>query len=266
LRPLPPLIIPPGAYDFTYNGLWGLISGPGSQSQIVSVDGSRPPLRFPYDMDNFSCASTTQVVVITRKDRTFAAIEGTTGRTIWAKKFEPSFRGIWISPDGRRLIGSSYEGKLATIDLHTGQILRLVDAHRLNLSSLNFSRDGKMFLTGGGEGDAVLWDSDTLRRIVEFRGTGGREIEGGDISPDGKRVVTCNIAGAWQIWDRESGKELTEIRASRVSLRSVVFTADGRKILSAGEDGLVRVWAALDRDPTVRIPLPYEAAARLGSP
>ncbi len=260
---MPGLQLPPGTYDFTYNGLWGLVSGPGNQSQIVAVDGSQSPIQLPYDLDNFTCASTSDTFVVTAKDRTFAGVSGKSRQELWRKQFDPSFQGIWITPDGKGLIGASPEGGLASIDLQSGKILRLIDAHWLNISSLNFSSDGRYFLTGGGDGQTVLWDTRSLARLMVFQGTSGRDIKGADISPDGKRVVTCNITGAWQIWDRATGKELTEVRASRVPLLSVVFTSDGRRVLTAGEDGLVRVWAALDRDPTIRIPLPPEATEKL---
>jgi hypothetical protein len=38
-------------------------------------------------------------------------------------------------------------------------------------------------------------------------------------------------------------------------LKSALFSGDGKKILTAGEDGLVKEWSGIERDPTVRIPI-----------
>jgi WD40 repeat protein len=168
-----------------------------------------------------------------------------------------------MSADCAHVICSSQDGEIFSLDPLTGSVLRRTSAHRLQLTCLNFSHDGRFFVTGGGDGKAILWDTNTLDKLMEFRGNAAQEIPSADVSPDGARVVTCNRTGAWQIWDSRTGEQLTEIRASNLPLNSIVFSSDGKTLMTAGEDGYVRAWKALDEDPTVRIALPRGAAQEL---
>jgi len=262
LTPLPTLTLPNGAHDLTYSALWCIAPSAGDRSKVVSIDGSVPTIEFPYRLDNLTCGVHNDVMVVMDQSRQFLGISGKTHAQLWSRRYEAAIRSIWMSPDSKRLIASTYDGQLATLDPNTGEILRRSKGHKLQITALNFSRDSRLFLTGGGDGKAILWDGDTLAKLAEFRGNTA-DIESADLSPDGKRVATCNVAGAWQIWDRYTGDQLTEIRASNLPLRSIVFSADGRKLLTAGDDGLVRSWSGPDRDPTVRIPVPSSAVRNI---
>jgi WD40 repeat protein len=80
-------------------------------------------------------------------------------------------------------------------------------------------------------------------------------MSGADLSPDRKRAATCSFAGAWQLWDVATGSQLMDMRTSSLALRTIVFTSDGRKLLTAGEDNILRLWSTLEADPSIKLPI-----------
>jgi len=264
LKPLPSINLPKGGVNLTYSGLWCMVEEPGKPSRIESIGGKTSSIELPFELQNFACGINPDLLIAMDSHRVFMGIAGHNHKIVWQKKFDPTLEGIWLSPDSTRLIGSTWDGQIGSLDPRTGQVIHWSEAHNLRLTALRFSRDGRHFVTGGADGRAIVWDSTTLKKIVELRGNAAQRIDCADISPDGRRVATCNVTGAWQIWDVATGAELTEIRASNLPLTSVVFSADGRKLITSGDDGIVRSWVGLDRNPTIRIPLPPGALKNVG--
>jgi len=58
-------------------------------------------------------------------------------------------------------------------------------------------------------------------------------------SPTGRVVAISRLDGRIELWETATGKMLREFRGHREGVRSLVFTADGRRLASAGSDSLV---------------------------
>jgi len=46
-----------------------------------------------------------------------------------------------------------------------------------------------------------------------------------------------------KVWDLNSGRELITLAAHCTAVRSVAWTADGKRLLSGGDDGIIQVYA-----------------------
>ena len=70
-------------------------------------------------------------------------------------------------------------------------------------------------------------------------GTGGAdEIT---FSPNGKHLVIANSIGIW-IYDAHTGEDLTVLTGHNTRVKSIVFSRDGKILMSSGEDGIARLW------------------------
>jgi len=263
LNPMPSFQLPKGAKSLTYNRLWCLAPEPNGLWQIESIGGASPSIQVPFAPKNLACGDGSSIFSILSKDGNWSGISGATGATLWTTPTANEYQGMWITRDSSHLIADTAAGYIVSIDPKTGKELRRSRAHHLYLSSLGFSRDGRQIVTGGGDGLTVLWDTDSLEKLQEFRGNAGQEISGASISPDGRRLATCDVVGDWQVWDTKTGIELTKIRAANFALRSLTFTADNMKLIAAGDNGFLRTWTGLDHDPTIKIPVPSESIKNL---
>jgi WD40 repeat protein len=62
-------------------------------------------------------------------------------------------------------------------------------------------------------------------------------------SPDGKRVLTAAGSVA-SIRDAQTGRELVHLKGHTGELRSILFSGDGRRVVTASEDNTARIWDA----------------------
>jgi WD40 repeat protein len=113
----------------------------------------------------------------------------------------------------------------------------------LPFSVADFSRDGKMVITAGGDDTARLWDTATGSGLRTFFGHSGH-IRSVRISSDGHRVLTAGDDMTARIWDSYSGKLVGILVGHTSSVRAAAFSADAKWVITAANDGTVRVWDA----------------------
>ena len=69
----------------------------------------------------------------------------------------------------------------------------------------------------------------------------GNRVHTIKFSPDGKHLVVVDSIGIW-IYDAHTGEDLTVLTGSNTIVRSIVFSRDGKTLMSSGEDSIVRLW------------------------
>jgi WD40 repeat protein/tRNA A-37 threonylcarbamoyl transferase component Bud32 len=112
-----------------------------------------------------------------------------------------------------------------------------------------FSPDGKRMVSGADDA-GIVWDVATGRRLLTLKGP---PIEGqlfnavfrAAFSPDGKWIVTSGfLQGMARLWDATSGQLKWTVRGRGDNVWNVAFLPDGKRLLSATEDGTVQIWEA----------------------
>ena len=102
---------------------------------------------------------------------------------------------------------------------------------------------------------AQIWDVESGKKLQELSGHTDI-INSAVFSPDGRRIVTGSVDNTARIWDVDTGKELqtleghtrrveTEdsgIGAENSGIGAAVFSPDGKKVVTGGEDGTARIW------------------------
>ena len=116
-------------------------------------------------------------------------------------------------------------------------------------TDIALSSDGRRLLVTTVFGLARIYDV-AKRRLLHTLAAGTAADPGpetfyrGVFSPDGKTVAVAGSRDV-RLWDSASGRERGYRLSGHTSvLRSVAYSADGRRIVTASADGTTRVWNA----------------------
>jgi len=246
-----------GLGNQTYSGHWYLSTESNrSPGRLIATDGSLKSIPMPDHSDVWSCGFGAEHVAVWNQRLTqLTVFSGITGQTEWTLPGVNALQAMWMSPDSSRLLLVRNDVEVSMFDTATGHLVSRLNSHNSSPIYVTFSADGKRVFTCGGDGRAVMWDLRTGLKLAQFIGNGGAGMTSADLSPDGRRVVTTTSTGTWQLWDASTGVQLLDVKASTQPLTSALFTSDGKRILTAGEDHKVREWDTIDTNPTVRVPI-----------
>jgi WD40 repeat protein len=204
--------------------------------------------------------------------RLFAAVDNhslrswdtATGRQLWQNDHWASH--IAVSPDGKTLCTDTYQqGPPCLWNPESGEKLAALDSERCWTGQILFTPDGRTLAQATDKG-VLLWDVGTrkLRRRLE---SGWSRIA---FASDGKSLFT--LGPLLERWDLETGKSLypdTRALGHVGAVQGVLWTADGRSILTCGADKTVRLWdraggkhRVLRTDTALVLPLDQDPGAR----
>jgi WD40 repeat protein len=149
-----------------------------------------------------------------------------------------------LSPNGKWLaVGGS--GNVTVWDMETRK-----QAYSLPISPMpttnigrvriDFSADGNSLAAGCADGSVRLWDLMTGEVRLDLKGAarGGYLIA---LSRSGSLVATAHDQMV-QVWNLKSGKLESEMKGHAGVIFSVDFSPDGRRLVSADQHGVVKVW------------------------
>ena len=130
-------------------------------------------------------------------------------------------------------------------DIRRRKIRTRLAGHPKGIYSLDFSRDGKLIVSGSGDGTARIWNVDTgehkILNIIEPE-TVDVGITSVGISPDGRFVATGSLDTIVRIWDMANGTLVERLRGHKDSVYSVAFSPDGRGLVSGSLDKSLKYW------------------------
>jgi WD40 repeat protein len=172
------------------------------------------------------------------------------------------FFGTAYSPDGKQMITVESEG-VRIRDVVTGKEVRWAVRSAIDSYHPALSPDGRILATGTEDADRRAGKLDGAIHLWEL--ASGQEVsrlEGPDdgegtsdlaYSSDGRFLVACcNRTDPTRpeimirIWDTALGREVRQMRGHLARAWSAAFTADGRSLISASEDGTALVWDVSD--------------------
>ena len=111
------------------------------------------------------------------------------------------------------------------------------------MRGLDSSPDGQWIATSGDVGKVLLWG--TNPEPEELKITGSRDTVNQVVfSPDSGLLAatTCCAETDITIWDLKSRSLFTTLKGHRAWVSRVLFTPDGKRLISASADRTIRVW------------------------
>jgi WD40 repeat protein len=183
-------------------------------------------------------------------------VNPTTGKAV--RSFNPGnaadgFRGA-ISPDGRLVAVNT--NPLTVWEVATGKKRLTVDGIQAN-EQMIFSSDGRYLVTWSNAGNIAVIDLRTGAVTRRLQQVDEDEIIPLALSNDNKRIAIGSPAGRVTVLDVASGEPIVIFGGHEGPVSGLVFTSDGKRLVSTSHDGTAIVWEVPDKPQRAR---PTEAA------
>ena len=118
---------------------------------------------------------------------------------------------------------------------------RRLSGHQGAVRSVEFSRDGKWLVSAGEDRTARIWSMDASQPSRILGGGHSAALSSATFSPDGTLIATSSADRTIRVWNAASGRPLAVLRWHGDAVNRVQFSADGRWLLSASDDGTVKL-------------------------
>jgi WD40 repeat protein len=171
---------------------------------------------------------------------------------------------VAVATFGRKrqsLLSADAGGTIRVWDFHAGQQLGTIDSPDLGLRRAIFTPDGKGVIGCGNNPRIRLWELETAALVREFRGHSAT-VTAVYWIPNSRRFISSSMDVSLIIWKADSGdierqfgmapnfpdaapaslEDLARLDGHITWIRDVVVLPDGKRALSAGNEGVLFEW------------------------
>jgi len=150
------------------------------------------------------------------------------------------------SPKGTRILSADRFGRLVLWDSVTLNKITPFFGNKSVESDCSFSFDGNYIVTAGKgrekKGIVSVYDGRSGKLLFELKGH-KFPVKGSGFSPDGSKIVSGDTGGQVILWDVKTRQIISKIKnAHSKSVWKCIFFKDKKLIVSASEDGKIKMW------------------------
>jgi roadblock/LC7 domain-containing protein len=152
---------------------------------------------------------------------------------------------IDMSPGAEYIFSGSEDCTVKCWDFATRTELRTFEGHEMGITCARFCAGGSRAISGDRMASFRMWDiqSGEMLWVRDQKHNGG--ATGLDVSPDGKRIVTCSDVGMITFMRAADGVEIATFGEKKNgALHAIRFSPDGKMLVTGGDGKLVRLWDA----------------------
>jgi WD40 repeat protein len=145
------------------------------------------------------------------------------------------------SPDGRLIASGSYDKMVKIWDASTGQELHNLQDHIDAVFAVAFSPDGKRVASASQDRTVKIWDVATGKRLYTLSDASDG-LTSLAYSPSGDQLAAGGYDKTIYVWHlaEQDGQLLHSLIADEDSLLSLIWSHDGKTIITASSDGSIR--------------------------
>jgi DNA-binding SARP family transcriptional activator/WD40 repeat protein len=176
------------------------------------------------------------------------AYDVTTGEQLWRREGITANYGTFdINRDGTLLALSDYspprtDDVALLVDVADGSVVTRLHGHRSYISDIQFSADGSLVASLTADGEVILWDTDTGRRLTRWGSLAGVGLA---LSPDADVLYNGygpTMLRAWDVSARDTYLRLVHQVGEGETYRQADFSPDGGTVAYGWHDDRGRGW------------------------
>jgi len=197
----------------------------------------------PRTAQRFRYRSDGEQVATASHDGIVRILDAETGMIVFELPHPASVQSVEWSGDGTRLVTACADGTARIWDATTGQPMGPPLQHDAAVVWAEFDRSMQCVATASQDKTVRVWWVATgqMRMPPLMHGDILNSNQAVRFSPDGTRIAT-SAGNAVQVWNATTGHPVTRPLRHGGMVRSIEFSPDGHKLLTASEDGMARLW------------------------
>jgi WD40 repeat protein len=163
---------------------------------------------------------------------------------------------VRFSPDGNRIVAGTIDKQAFVYDVTSGKRICKFEKHQAPLTRVGFLPGGKEAVSSGQDEYVRVWNAETAEERLALKHP---EVAWGlAISPDGRLIATGTGGHTFdspilhkmieakenviRLWDSATGELVRELHGHNDVIYSLIFSPDGRSVISGSWDATLRVW------------------------
>lgn len=155
-----------------------------------------------------------------------------------------------------QLSGSCGGANIYYFDLPSGELLLSLESHVDSVQSLSFSPDGNRALSGGSDGEIILWDIEKGVEISRWKAHVDY-VRSVACSPTSNHALSGGDDRAILLWDLKTMTIQKQFMGHTSGIRNLEWSKDGKTFLSGSWDGSIRLWDVRTGDEGVHLQAGY---------
>ena len=145
-----------------------------------------------------------------------------------------------FSADGHYLATGAADRMVKVIDLATGKVARAFEGHLHHVLGVSWKPDGRTLASAGADNVIKVWDFVAGGKKKNIEGFGKEVTSVGFVGITDQLLAT---SGDHQVaLYKENGDKVRSFEGASDFMNAAAATPDGKIIIAAGQDGVLRVW------------------------
>lgn len=153
--------------------------------------------------------------------------------------------GARFHPNGKLLAAGGYDGRVRLWDVSAEESTELssLTGHNSWVQAIAFSPNGEFLFSSDSWGQLRAWDlrGDQPQLAWNLDGAHDGWIRDVDVSPDGKRIITCGRDQAVRMWAAIDGAFIYEAKNHDFDVYCSRFHPSGDTIVTGDDRGVIKV-------------------------